>query len=68
MKYLRYPRTKNEMTQYFNALENELRADVKVRGCRKPTRLPDDNDEAVRSNSFSRNWKLFRRRRWKERG
>lgn len=63
--YFRYPRTKNEMTQYYASVVNELDIFIKVRGRRCPNALPHAWDDIYRSNITWRNWKAYRKKQWK---
>jgi hypothetical protein len=59
----RHPRTKNERTGYFATTWNEPGLLIRVRGRRRPRRLPTDYDDIW--SPGHRNWKHFRRRQWK---
>lgn len=63
--YLRYPRTKNEMKQFYASIENECDISIVVRGRRRPKNLPNAWDDIYRSNLSPRNWKAFRRNQWR---
>lgn len=59
----RYPRTKNEMTQYQAALDNEAEAPIKLRKRRAPEHLPNLWDD--RLVHTQRNWKRYRKTQWR---
>lgn len=65
VNYFRYPRTKNEMTQFYASVYNEESVFVKVRGRRRPKTLPCAWCDLDKSNMRNRNWKLYRRTQWK---
>ena len=68
MKYVcnfRHPRTLSEMRQYFKTTCNEIDVVIKVRGRRKPKRLPTAWDDIFRSDQ-GRSWKHYRKYQWKE--
>ncbi len=63
MGYFRYPRSKNEMTQYYATTVNEYKIPIKIRGKRQPLHLPNAwNDDMVH---IQRNWKKYRKTQWK---
>ena len=63
--YCQYTRTKNEMTQYYAASENELGVPIKIRVNRHPKYLPNAWDDLERSDRRMRSWKAYRRTQWK---
>lgn len=62
MGYFRAPRTMNEQ----RAAEAHVVDGLKVRGRRKAHNLPDSYDDIGVAAWFNRNWKRFRKTRWRE--
>lgn len=59
----RFPQTKNEMKQYYTAIDVENGVMIKVRGKRRAKNLPHLYDDQYRHGS--RCWKDHRRVQWR---
>jgi hypothetical protein len=60
--YFRYPKTTNEMRQFYASNDNELGIRIKVRGRRRIKSLPNSWDDIY--SKSQRCWKVYRKHQW----